>query len=301
LKLLDNLAKPEYMCQPAQVCRRIARCLAGPPRPVETVILPWGLPLSIRPAEDIGRQIWAMGVFDLCVTETLWRLVEPGELVIDVGANIGHMTSVMSVRAGQRGRVLSFEPHPDVFRDLSEQLAAWKQARGWTNISARPVALGNQNGQAFLNIPDRFEENRGLAQVGETADGLRAVPIEIRRLADVLDREDGVGVMKIDVEGHELQVLEGADSLLRERRLRDVVFETREGADSPAARRLRERGYTIYALRARLGGPRLEAPGQNLTPLRIWEVPSCLATLEPDRVREKFAARGWQALRGHPR
>lgn len=301
MKLLDNLAKPEYMCQPAQVCRRIARCLAGPPRPVETVRLPWGLPLNIRPAEDIGRQIWAMGVFDLCVTETLWRLIEPGELAVDVGANIGHMTSVMSVRTGRSGRVLSFEPHPEVFRDLSNQLVAWEQARGWTNITAQPVALGNRNGQAFLNVPDRFEENRGLAQVGEAADGHRAVPVEIRRLADVLGQTEHVGVMKIDVEGHELQVLEGADSLLRGQRVRDVLFEAREGVDSPVARRLRERGYTVYALRARLGGPRLETPGQNLTPLRVWEVPSCLATLEPARAAQNFAPRGWQALRGHPR
>ncbi len=288
------------MCHPAQIWRRVARVFGGAPRPHETVRLPWGMPLTIRPGEDIGRQIWAMGVFDLCVTEALWRLVDPGELTIDVGGNIGYMSSILSVRAGRRGRVIAFEPHPDVFKDFAANAAGWQQARGWTNVEARQLALGNHSGEARLAVPDRFEENRGLARIQSDTTGNHAptIPIAMTTLTKELAAGDRIGVLKIDVEGHELPVLEGAEALLRERRVREIIFEERGDFPSPVAQFLQRRGFEIFALRPRLSGPRLEPPDRPVSPLRQWETPSFLATMDSKRARDRFAPRGWQSLRG---
>ena len=107
------LIKPEYIFRPSQGVRRILRRLK--PRPRSAVVeLPWKLQLCIRLDDHIGWSIWRTGVYDLCVTEVLWRLIDKGETSVDVGANIGHMTSVMVKRVGASGKVHAYEAHPEV-------------------------------------------------------------------------------------------------------------------------------------------------------------------------------------------
>jgi len=78
----------------------------------------WGDWLEIQPRKFIGGSIYLRGVHELPVCELLWRLTAPAETVLDVGANIGVMTSLLSKRVGRSGRVLAFEAHPALFRQL---------------------------------------------------------------------------------------------------------------------------------------------------------------------------------------
>ena len=57
-------------------------------------------------------------MYETEVTESLWRLARVGDLAVDVGANIGYMTSILAVKAGARGKINSFEPHPTIFQRL---------------------------------------------------------------------------------------------------------------------------------------------------------------------------------------
>ena len=61
--------------------------------------------MRIRPADDVGRAIWRLGVYDLPVTELIWRLLDPGDSAFDVGANLVYMTGVMAARVGAQGQV----------------------------------------------------------------------------------------------------------------------------------------------------------------------------------------------------
>ena len=74
--------------------------------------MPWGLQMQIRPNDYIGSCIWGRGIYDLGVSEAIWRLLDKDDLAIDVGANIGHMTGIMARRVGPKGAVIAFEPHP---------------------------------------------------------------------------------------------------------------------------------------------------------------------------------------------
>lgn len=65
--------------------------------------LPWGSEIRVNIGEGIGNTIWRTGVDDLPVLECLWRLTDPGDRCVDVGANIGLMTNVMAFRAGSEG------------------------------------------------------------------------------------------------------------------------------------------------------------------------------------------------------
>src|SRR5262245_30886013 len=98
--LLTNLRKPEYLFRPRQIGRRLLRGWRRPRGDFEVVSLPWGLPLHVSVHDGIGQQLRMMGVFELAVSEVLWRLTEPGDLALDIGSNIGYMTSLLATRVG---------------------------------------------------------------------------------------------------------------------------------------------------------------------------------------------------------
>src|SRR6266404_6885479 len=91
------------------------------------VELPWGLRIKINPHDAIGYDIASQGLYEIGVTETLWRLTEPADLAIDAGANIGYMTSILGIRVGPKGKVISFEPHPEIFESLRDNVDIWKK------------------------------------------------------------------------------------------------------------------------------------------------------------------------------
>ena len=91
------------------------------------------------------RHMAAQVSIDLAVSEALWRLLDPGALALDVGANIGFMTNLMAWRSGPCGRVLAFEPHPEVFRSLAENVERLSATRPspLSSSTTRPSANGS--------------------------------------------------------------------------------------------------------------------------------------------------------------
>lgn len=295
MNFLGGLGKPEYLSQPTQVLRRIWRGLRPLPA-TACVRLPWGSRLNIRPPETIGRQIWNLGVFDLAVSESLWRLAEAGETALDVGGNIGYTASILAARVRGAGQIHAFEPHPRLAQELAANAGLWA-VPPHGRVTVHECALGAQPGTAWLNIPDSFEVNRGLASVSQVqaAEGLR---IEVRTLDAVSADLAPVGVMKIDVEGGELAVLEGGLAALRDGRIRDIVFEDHGRMPTPAGELLLRHGYQVFALGLDGTGPLLSPAGQSATALRPWDSPSYLATRDPDRAADRFRPRGWSCLKG---
>jgi FkbM family methyltransferase len=287
---MRTLNRPEYLLRPRSVVRRLRVPFApsGEGRTVR-VTPSWAVPLNVRTDEAIGYAIAVTGVFDLTVTEALLRLCDPGETAVDVGANVGYMTSVMAASVGPAGRVVAFEPTPRLFEVLDATRRGWGASR---DVDVRQAAVSNRTGTAELVIP-RDAKNDGLARLGAAAtEGAERYEVECVTLDDVLARSS-IGVMKVDVEGHETEVLEGAGSLLREHRIRDVIYEDHGPWPTKAAHLLDDAGYSIRALTRTFWGPDLDSPEH---PEAGWEGPSFLATLEPDRAIDRLAPRGWRAL-----
>jgi hypothetical protein len=105
-----------------------------------------------------------------------------------------------------------------------------------------------------------------------------------------------VAVLKLDVEGEEHAVLEGAANALKDRRLRHIIFEDHHGANSSVMTHLLGCGYTIFSVGWSISGPTLGDPADVSAHAR-YEAPSYLATLTPDVARTACARRGWMALR----
>ena len=167
MRALEYLNKPEYWFRPAQAFRRLVR-QRGRHEVVEAVRLPWGMRLRIRPEETIGRAIWQTGLYDLAVSETIARLLQPGDRAIDAGANLGYMTGIMAWRVGERGQVWSFEPHPELVAELRANVGLWGQAGAAVRVLGK--ALGETEGEATLVQTAEFARNRGTSSLlGTTA------------------------------------------------------------------------------------------------------------------------------------
>ncbi len=246
--------------------------------------------------DHIGHTILSLGVYELAVCETLWRLLDTGETAVDAGANIGQMTGLMALRVGSSGCIHSFEPHPETSARLARNVARWVSRPDIGRIEIHQIALSDHNGVASLVEPPEFVHNRGAARVAEDSnDGERVLPIKISRLDSILRGCPHLAVLKLDVEGHERRVLEGASEFLKNGLIRDIVFECYDSGPLGPMPYLQDLGYAIIHIRAAFLGLRIQDAISSTPP--VEDPPTAVATLDIARARDRLLPRGWQVLR----
>ena len=180
----------------------------------------------------IESEIRRLGTFyEIDLLEHLATVVRPGGLWIDVGANIGNHSIYFAKYLADR--VWSVEAHPGNFAVLSETL----RTNLIHNVTTTNVALGSASAVGYLSCPAGFENNPGSFTLQAESDG---IPVEVQPLDAMLASLPAVNslpvrVLKVDVEGAEISVLDGArEMILRDRphivveaqsdeRLRDVT------------------------------------------------------------------------------
>lgn len=244
---------------------------------------PWGNLMEIDTNETIGNSIYSTRIYDLALSETLWRLIEPGDFVLDVGANIGFITSLCSYKSGPRGKVWAFEPNPIVIPRLTKNI----RYNQYPNTTLYPFALSDSNKEGFLELPEPFTYNQGVAYVKNGTHSTNAIKIDLRKLNDMIDPGTIINVLKIDVEGHELTVLKGTERIIQNKQITNIVYEDHEPYPSEIAEFLRDKGYTIYRiekgwLNLNLKNPSIESSTNG------WEPTNYLATLDTKTLKKKM-------------
>jgi hypothetical protein len=138
-----------------------------------------------------------------------------------------------------------------------------------------------------------WERNRGTARVlSHKSMDCTHVDVPIGTLDDRFGQQEVIHLLKVDVEGFERKVFDGAAGLLKSGRIRDILFEDITKGGSGVVEVLRNFGYTIFGLTKRILGPKLVSGGDAIS-----ESDNYLATIEPERAEEKLHARGWRVLR----
>ena len=182
---------------------------ALPPRPASFAYDLGGATVRLFYREDLGTKVLFEGKNEDREIAALCALVVPGTTVLDVGANIGLSALELARAAGTKGKVIAFEPHPDTAARLAANLDANKAA----NVAIVYSAVGAAPGTVT------FHES---AQ--PTLSSASVVPPDLVRSFEVpittvdLEWQDAgepqVSALKIDVEGGELAVLQGANMLI---------------------------------------------------------------------------------------
>jgi FkbM family methyltransferase len=288
--------RPEYIYQPNKLIRRIfgKRLDQGSEEIVE---LPWKLSMEVDSSEIIGCGISRTGIFEMPVVEAIYRLVDSSDTVLDVGANIGYMTAA-ALSAGAK-KVIAFEPHPVLFARLLRNVERWDHEPRFTGrVNVRNEAIDSGGGRATLFIPKgEFAGNQGIATLETNIyqTGFDKVEVAGTTLDTVIhEHREPIGLLKIDIEGHEFQAFRGGSDSLGNRRIRDIIYEDFRGVDSDASKLLASYGYSIFGLRGSLAGPVLRE-GLKGGKLSLSEH-NLVATLDPDRVRRRMSPRGYKCL-----
>lgn len=139
--------------------------------------------------------------------DVLRRLVQPGMVVADVGANIGLLTLLLAWAAGPGGKVIAFEPEAIPRSNLEKM----KHLNGLSWVEVRDQAVGEKPGRLTFHVSDIIGHS-SLYALPE-AEEARTVEVEVVRLDDVAPAKR-MDVVKIDVEGAELDVLAGMSGLI---------------------------------------------------------------------------------------
>jgi FkbM family methyltransferase len=154
---------------------------------------------------------------DCAERQLLRKMLFPGAVVVDVGANIGIYSEFLSNCVGPTGLVHSFEPSPDNFRRLSAA------THDLSNVRLTQAAVGEASGECKLYVSDKLNvDHRAYKADG---DSRRAIPTEMVALDDYFKPGQRVDLIKIDIQGYELHALRGAKRVLRENRDIQLLLE----------------------------------------------------------------------------
>ena len=124
---------------------------------------------------------------------------------------------------------------------------------------------------------------------------MRTVLIRTHTLDALFPSPRQVHLLKVDVEGHEVAVFQGAEQMIAERRIRDIIFEDYGPAPSTAQMHMERRGYAVFRLSRSFTRLRLSPVGEKL-PTSATIMPTSVATRDPARLRERLRQRGWRCL-----
>lgn len=173
------------------------------------------LDMSYIPVSHAHAGALASGNLESSVQEALVRQLGPGDVVYDIGANLGFFSLVAARLVGPAGRVFAFEPAPD----NAEAIRRNAELNLLTNIVVIPRAVFSRSGSARLQVVDDQSWSR-LEEFGEHPDTERVLEVETVTIDELVGSGElpPPALVKIDVEGAELAVLEGMRATIDEHR-----------------------------------------------------------------------------------
>ncbi len=154
---------------------------------------------------------------DVCIAEVFLNLLHQTNIdsswrIVDIGSDQGGF-SLLSANLLPENTVFAFEPNFKSYRRLTENLQTF--GNKYRNIIALPIAISSAEGTIYLTEDEGCSNSRGLS----------GKEVITKRLDTVLPVDSTIFFMKVDTEGHDLEVLESARRFIEEDKLKNIVFE----------------------------------------------------------------------------
>jgi len=195
----------------------------------------------------VEKDLYFLGTYEAGVMNMIQKHLRIGDIFIDVGANIGAMTLLARSLVGPAGFVYAFEPHPVVYRDLKENI----RINQYDNIMCMQVAIGDSDQNMYLS---EREICRGASTLIDRPGNLpNKYLVEVKTLDDLMiKRKRPVNMLKIDAEGYDLRVLNGAEQLILKDRPKIIVeCNPQYKVSGEIMHWLCQRQYRLYKLKNR--------------------------------------------------
>jgi FkbM family methyltransferase len=174
---------------------------------------------SLSRTDGAHRQIAWMGFYELPLSKRIAQLAqEPGGLLIDVGANAGYFSCLWAA-LNSHNQCMAFEASPRNQQMLNDNVAF---AGLSTRIEVQTCAVGRTVGRMSFDLGP--EDQTGWGGLAHTASE-NSLSVDVKPLDELVSDKVDISVLKIDTEGADAWVLEGAERLLRERRVSHVFYE----------------------------------------------------------------------------
>jgi FkbM family methyltransferase len=206
------------------------------------------------PANDIVLLHLREGSFESSEQAFLWSFLREGDTFLDIGAHCGLFSALASQIIGEKGRILACEPNPEILPFLMANIQP-------DRVDVHPIALSDTNGEATLSQGDSSES--ALSSIAYELATSKHSAVETQTLDEFL-KTSGVGqvaLAKVDVEGSELKLFQGANQTLQKKAVLAFMVEFTEenmrksGYSAPQlAGQLIEHGYRPYKLAASVAG-----------------------------------------------
>jgi FkbM family methyltransferase len=238
-----------------------------------------GLNYRLDLSQGIDFAIYLLGRFEPSTADAISRVVKPGQVALDIGANIGAHTLRIARQVGEAGRVFAFEPTDFAFDKLTTNLALNPSLKD--RVTAIQCFLG---ASASADTPPAIYSSWPLTNVGDLhkvhlGASTTTSKATTKRLDDIIAEHDiaRVDVVKMDVDGFECEVLDGAKTMMERDRptyileLSPYVLEERGSSFEALLERFLSLNYQFFTLkgekplpRDRDGLARIIGPGASI-------------------------------------
>ena len=183
-------------------------------------------------------------------TEMFKKVVKEGDVVVDLGANIGYFTLLAARLVGKKGKVYAFEPEPINYSLLLKNI----ELNGYDNVIATQKAVSDTSGKVKFYLD---KEDTGAHSIYQLDKGERFIEVEAVNLDDFFkDNQHPINVIKMDVEGAEMAAFSGMKDIIRENKDLKIFVEfyfpgIKRAGSSPeefARRLLEDYHFSIQAI-----------------------------------------------------
>jgi FkbM family methyltransferase len=169
-----------------------------------------GFTISGNTADVLQRHVHVFGVWEPPLTRWVQSQLRPGDLFLDFGANIGYFTLLAARAVGPSGRVIAFECMPSILEQLRRNIVE----NGVENVTVEPVIAGDEAGRSEVFLGPSV--NVGISGTSWMPGGRSEGYVRRVVAADAVPRDlwERIRLIKIDVEGEEMNVLRGLAPLI---------------------------------------------------------------------------------------
>jgi FkbM family methyltransferase len=226
--------------------------------------------------DNIQRRIFFFGQWEPCLTDFFSKNIEGGDIVIDVGANIGYFSLLASRLVGKAGRVHAIEAEPTIFKKLIRNI----KLNEVSTIETHNLAAGNL--ASSVEIFGGPVYNTGRSGTNKLDDSTTSCVVPMKKLADIVgpDALARSSLIKIDVEGGEEGILaELADHVGQLNQRLSIVCEISDWANDGIRRALevfRANGFNLLLVRNTYSDSEyMKRQSDYLSKLTTWPSRQC--------------------------